>query len=511
MQNYFSPPASPAVRHERLRPGNPGLLIYALASVLLLAPALQAVFDLPLQLAFQRAVLLFSGAWFWLRPPSAARLAAFIKKFRSLWAAAALSLLALLASPFRGYVFNEWGNYGAGVLIFVVASFLNKEERARIDGAVAAGAWLVFGLIFLQFFVLKNFGLRPPLTNMNALALYALMVFPLALARRAWPLAAAMAALVLLSQSLGAALAGFGAAGIYAVSKLNSGEGENNKWFLAALFMVGAAAFYLLQADSLAGRLVWWRSAWDMFAARPVTGFGHAAFTWAQAGFQAPGAFREHSVYAHNYYLEFLAENGLPAAAAWFWFLLRAARGGKGLAKYAVIGALLHSCVDFGLSVPANFWLFCYLLAASCHEGAPPEAEPVPAAGPRPKAALVLALLLTGALLALDRQSLAFERARGRALAESLDLGPAAAEARLAPYLAGGLFRGPALEFLGRLTFAGRANRDNGFSSAVYYEMALLENPYSSQAWRALERIYGVPGREGAAAGLAARRAVVYK
>jgi hypothetical protein len=41
--------------------------------------------------------------------------------------------------------------------------------------------------------------------------------------------------------------------------------------------------------------------------------------------------------------------------------------------------------------------------------------------------------------------------------------------------------------------------------------MALLENRYSAMSWRALKRIYSVPGREGQAAGLERRRAEVFR
>ena len=269
----------------------------------------------------------------------------------------------------------------------------------------------------------------------------------------------------------------------------------------------------------MAGRLAWWKSAWEMFAARPLTGFGHAAFTWAQAGFQSAGAFREHSIYAHNYYLEFLAENGLPAAAAWFWFLLAAVRSRKGVVKYSIIGALLHSCVDFGLSVPANFWFFCYLLAEPRAVAPAETMEPAHGVKKFPAAAVfVLALLLEAAWMNLALKSIAFQKAGERAVAAALPRsaghsapGRADADGELLPYLNSRLFRGPALELLGRLSLAGPGNRDNGLSSAVYYEMALLENPYNPRAWRALGQIYGVPGREASAAGLAARKAGVYK
>jgi O-antigen ligase len=480
------------------------MLAYVFSAVLALAPLLQAVFDLPLQLAFQQAVLLVCLAWLALAAwcgglPAGLR----SSRLLPLWAAAALSLLALVFSPFRGQLFNEWGNYAAGLLIFVFSGFLSQEERGKTDGAVEAGAWLLFALALLQVLVLKNFHERPPLTNLNALALYAVMLIPFALERKRWPLAGAMLVVMVWTQSLGAALAALAAAGAYAFSKLRRSQLRENAAILTALAALAALAIYQLQADSVAGRLTWWKSAWSMFLARPLTGFGHAAFTWAQGGFQPAGAFREHSIYAHNYYLEFLAENGLPAALCWFWVLFSSARSRRGLIKYSLIAALVHSFVDFGLSVPANFWLFCYLLAAPAVPG-----EPVRVPRRALACALTLALLLEAAALSLERRSLAFESHCGAALALTAAGDPAGAEAALRPELASGLFRYPALEFLGR---AGLGARGSEARAAGYFEMALLENRYSAASWRALERLYAAPGREAQAASLAARRAEVYR
>lgn len=481
------------------------MLSYIFIFVLGLAPALQAVFDLPLQLALQRGVLLGGLAWLALRargPGLPAALAG--RKFWPLWAAAALTLLSLLASPFRGQIFNEWGNYAAGLLIFLFASFLNKEERGRVETAVLWGAGLIFALSLLQVFVLKNFLDRPPLINLNALALYAVMVMPLTLERKyGWLLGAAMLVLVVWTQSLGAALAGLAAAGCYAVSRPGARELKENAWLLLGLAALAAFVFWLLQADSVAGRLAWWRSALEMFAARPLAGFGHASFTWAQAGFQAAGSFREHSIYAHNYYLEFLAENGLPAALAWFWLVFAAVRARAGLAKYALIAALAHSLVDFGLSVPANFWLFCWLLS-SPEEGIETVKPPLRAYG----AALAAGALLLAALLRQDYRSLSFEAARARAFSAARDGGLPAAEAELEPALRSKLFRAPALDLLGRLAAAGGGSP---LAAARYYECALLENRYSPGAWAALGKIYSAPGRERAAEGLERRRLEVYK
>ncbi|OGR74954.1 MAG: hypothetical protein A2X32_10575 [Elusimicrobia bacterium GWC2_64_44] len=482
------------------------MLSYIFAFVLGLAPALQSVFDLPLQLALQRGLLLACLVWAALRAHRGGLPAALgARPQRLLWAAAGLSLAALLASPFRGQVFGEWGNFAAGLLIFVFASFLNKEERGRVEAAALAGAWLVFALALVQAFALKNFHDRPPLTNLNALALYAVMIFPLALERKSrWPLAAAMLVLVIWTQSLGAALAGLAAAGYYAASR-PAGAVKGSGWLLAALGAAAVGVLWVLQADSLAGRLTWWRGAWDMFLARPLAGFGHASYSWAQAAFLPDGAFRERSIYAHNYYLEFLAENGLPAALAWFITVFAAVRAKAGLAKYSLIAALAHSLMDFGLSVPANFWLFCFLLSSPAAEEAAP--RPSRRAG---AAALGLAALLLAALLALDLRTLAFERAGRRALvaASANDL-PGAEEA-LRPELRPGLFRGRSLELLGRLSLNDHS-APAGYRSAAYYEEALLENPYGPAAWGGLRRIYSQPGLERAAAGLERRRREVFK
>jgi O-antigen ligase len=479
------------------------MLVYIFSAVLALSPVLQAVFDLPLQLAFQRAVLAGCLAWLFLGLRRRGFPAGLLeKRFYPLWAAAALSLISLVASPFRGYVLNEWGNYAAGLLIFVFASFLDSEERARVLRVLLWGAWLIFGLSLLQAFAFGSFSARPPLTNLNALALYAVMVIPAAIEFRMWPLAGAMIILMVWTQSVGAALAALAAAGCYAASRLKGRELKENAWLLAALAAAGLAALYLLQADSVAGRLAWWKSAWGMFSARPLLGFGHASFTWAQAMFQGAGVFREHAIYAHNYYLEFMAENGLPAALAWFWLLFTAARARGGLVKYSIIAALAHSFVDFGLSVPANFWVFCFLLSS-----------PAGAAGAKPTRGaaawgLALAFLLLLALASLDLRSLAYERARGSALTAAAAGDPGLAERELGAALGTKLFRAPALEFLGRLSLA---SPGGDFRAAVYYEEALLENRYSAAPWRALKKIYSAPGRENDAAGLERRRLGVYR
>lgn len=482
------------------------MLVYIFAFILGLSPALQAVFDLPLQLALQRAVLAGFLLWLFLRARGAG-LPAMGRRFLPLWGVAAFSFASMMCSPFRGYIFNEWGNFAAGLMVFLWASFASGEERERVGRAVLWGGWLVFAISLLQAFVLGNFWTLPPLTNFNALALYAVMLIPVALSRGAWPLAAAMTVLVIWTQSLGAALAGVTAAVLYVSSRRGESGLKENALVIGALALLAVAAAYLLQGDSIAGRLAWWRTAWEMFSARPLAGFGHAAFSWAASGFQAAGSFREYSIYAHNYYLEFLAENGLPAALAWFWLLYHAVRARAGLEKYAVIAALVHSFIDFGLSVPANFWLFCWLLSAGPGGGEQRELK-IPRGFVT--AGMAFALLLFAALLSLDRRSLGFEKARRLAAASVRSGNMEAVPVLLEPYARSSLFRAPALEVMARAYSAGVREWDH-FYAAVTFEQLLLENPYAPSAWKALGGLYSAPGWERTAADLKARRREVYR
>lgn len=111
-----------------------------------------------------------------------------------------------------------------------------------------------------------------------------------------------------------------------------------------------------------------------MWRARPLAGWGLG--TWAQvyprfARFSSPAIYQ----YAHDDYLQTLAETGLIGAAcglgflaAWaqvVWTRLRRAQLTPLAAAAAVgcAGLLLHSAVDFNLHVPADLVLFAVLAA----------------------------------------------------------------------------------------------------------------------------------------------------
>jgi len=122
------------------------------------------------------------------------------------------------------------------------------------------------------------------------------------------------------------------------------------------------------------------RSSLAMFRRRPLLGWGLG--TWANV-YPEFALFTDTSVYAyaHNDYLQSLAETGAAGAlcilAVWvvwgfeFWDGVRR-RGSRGraparamavAAALSCLGILIHSWVDFNLHIPANLMLFFIMLA----------------------------------------------------------------------------------------------------------------------------------------------------
>ena len=269
-----------------------------------------------------------------------------------------------------------------------------------------------------------------------------------------------------------------------------------------------------IEPRSFFDRLGWWRSALGMFADRPALGFGPGSFAYVYPAYHSPGTASVATIYVHNYYLEFLAENGAFAFFFWVWAAALRLKDIKGLKKYALIAALVHSVADFGLAVPANFFIFCYLLSEPDAREAPAAA---PAARPDKQTAAVLAALCLAcftALCGVFSSQLKLERLHVRALsafyAGDYPRAEAALEAaaRLAPEnpLVPGL--------LGQVRMrAGSTGKDAGllFPAAVDLERSIILYPYNPGAWRDLKRVYAAAGEPRLLEGLQKRKMEVFK
>jgi O-antigen ligase len=131
---------------------------------------------------------------------------------------------------------------------------------------------------------------------------------------------------------------------------------------LAAVAGAGTLASRLRQPDSMQYRREIARSTLEMIAEHPWRGHGLGTFAAVYPAYATfdTGAIVDH---AHNDWLEWASEGGLPFAAVWLTLALATVlpglRSGWGI---GVIAALLHALVDypfarFGLTA----WIFALL------------------------------------------------------------------------------------------------------------------------------------------------------
>ena len=117
-----------------------------------------------------------------------------------------------------------------------------------------------------------------------------------------------------------------------------------------------------------------WGGVVEMIQHHPVLGIGPGNFATIFTQYQPPG-FASRSFYAHNDYLHFTSEVGLPLIAIIVWMIIALYRKGfrklknpsrlvRGITLGAMSGItaiLVHSIGDFNLHIPANAFLFTVL------------------------------------------------------------------------------------------------------------------------------------------------------
>jgi O-antigen ligase len=137
-------------------------------------------------------------------------------------------------------------------------------------------------------------------------------------------------------------------------------------------------------------RLSIWPGAVRLIGERPLIGNGLGTFPVAYTPFQT-SFLTKYVNHAHNDYLEFASDLGIPAALVLFasivWVLIRAVRiffrAGSRFERNlslacvgSMVAILLHSLTDFNLHIPANALVFAVILGiASMATAETPQAE----------------------------------------------------------------------------------------------------------------------------------------
>jgi len=127
---------------------------------------------------------------------------------------------------------------------------------------------------------------------------------------------------------------------------------------------------------SFSSRMVAWGGVVDMIGDYPLLGTGPGTFPTIFTQYQPPGLSR-HFTKAHNDYLHFTSEVGLPLIVIFVWMIIafykrgfyklrypsRLVRGTTLGAMSGITAILFHSISEFNLHIPANAILFTVLAA----------------------------------------------------------------------------------------------------------------------------------------------------
>lgn len=339
--------------------------------------------------------ILVGGVYAWLAWRSALGYLPRPTRGVDLWAGVlgVLSGVSALASPVPAYSRPAWAAFAAGLALFPVTGVLSRPQRAQVDRWVRGAAWV---LVLVACYQKLHGTDRPPslLLNQNAFAGAALLLLPIAAEARARLLALGLLLCLWWASSVGAWL-GL-AAGLIAF-RSRVGLWSRAGW---AVLLIGLViAYSRLQDPAVQHRLVWWKAAWLMAADAPWLGLGPGAYAYALPAY-TQGRPELSTLFAHQHFLELAAERGWPWLAMWIAGLAVLLARGSPFKRFAAFAALVHGLVDYPLSLPGVFWLFCYV--AAC--GAPEAEEGVNVAwSRRPAMALAACVVIVAAGLAVSR------------------------------------------------------------------------------------------------------------
>jgi O-antigen ligase len=275
-----------------------------------------------------------------------------------------LALLSLVHNTFPG-LFPFWDYEGLG------GSRAGFKSPLRNYNHLAGALEMVIPLALALFLTRPRRGLAR--AGLVAVVLLLALVHLLALSRGGWfslALALTLMTLILLGQArfAGKRLLLL----VFSVSAI-----------VLLLILTGTDLFEralsLAEEETLAGaggRLMVWRGTLEMIAAHPWLGAGPGSYATIYPAFQPPGI-TGRDFYAHNDYLQAIADLGLLFIPLLLWLLFALGRSAaaklaspsrqtRGFALGALTGMvaiLCHSVVDFNLHIPANASIFAALAA----------------------------------------------------------------------------------------------------------------------------------------------------
>lgn len=416
---------------------------------------------------------------------------------------ALLSFLSARLSPVAAYALPAWAAFAAGLWLIPAATLLDADDRARVEQAVRAAAWVLFLLAVYQRLHGEP---RPPasLLDKNVFSGAVLLLLPIAVRREDGILAVGLLLCLWWTRSVGAWL------GLSVAVLLHRRlVGPIAFWAGAAVGFAGLVAVYAkIESPATLYRWAWWGAAWRMAAGAPWLGLGPGSFDHALPAYISvrPELL---SLGAHQHLLETAAERGWPYLVLWCGGLTALLIRARPAQRFGLVAALVQGLIDSSLSVPGVFWLFCLSAAWVL-----PESErSVAVRGGRKLSAAAAALAAAALAGVWVERNWRADRLRAAAVDQLVsreERGLSAAESELAA--SEELRPHPEAARLRAEIAMSRAARGNDpprrlREAAAQLERAVSLDPYRTSSWRMLDAVYRRLGRGEDAAGARERGA----
>ncbi len=260
--------------------------------------------------------------------------------------------------------FLNWLNY---LVFFLFASIFSKEKKLFCQGIVCLALLLTLNGIF-EYFFRGEYPLKSSLINPNIFAGYLIMVIPLTInqiidvkpgireSRWYFLVGSILIIGLILTGSWGAILSLLIALALF--SRQLSIFKKVPALFLIPIIIVIALFILKFFQPGTCNRLNWWQGAAEMFLTRPLTGIGLGNFARYYPQFKMGGL---NSLYAHNHYLQMLAESGIFSLVLFIGVLIyffREREKNLGICM-GITALLVHNFIDYNLAIPGvalTFW-----------------------------------------------------------------------------------------------------------------------------------------------------------
>ncbi|MEW6012471.1 MAG: O-antigen ligase family protein [Elusimicrobiota bacterium] len=278
--------------------------------------------------------------------------------YKYLFSAVFVSLFSFALSPVKGLISMEYINFISGFIIFFIV--LNIDEE--IDYRYFYPFLVVMAISGAYKSFMGKEELISTLKNANTLAFVSILIIGMLAEKKKYYMAIFFAGVLISTKSIAAMLSIMVVSFYYGFKNRKNIDFKNNHIVFSAMIILFLFLLVNIDFKSVTDRISWWKACLDMFFERPIFGFGYSSFTHIISAFMDGGL---KSSYAHNYFLESMAENGLIFSFLWFLFLFISVRKSQGFYKYSLMAALIHSFFDFGMDTLAGWWFFMFFLALS--------------------------------------------------------------------------------------------------------------------------------------------------